>query len=463
MSFATRLEQFADQPAVIADDGSRLSYAGLAQAADRVFASPGAPAAPRTLIAVECDNTLPALCGYLGALRAGHPALLVDAGLPDDLRRHLYRHYQVATVWQAGGTWAGQGCSPPPLHAELTLLLSTSGSTGAAKLVRLSLRNLQANADSIAAYLELTAAERPITALPMHYSFGLSVINSHLAVGATLLLTAHSIAARPFWDFLRQQEATSFSGVPEMYLMLRRLRFERMALPSLRTLTQAGGRLDAEQVRWFAALCAERGQRFFVMYGQTEGTARLAYVPHQRLPEKASTIGIAIPGGAFELVDESGHAIAGAGTRGELVYRGPNVMLGYASCAGDLAAGDALHGVLRTGDIAWRDDDGFYSIAGRLKRFIKIFGNRIGLDEAEALLRAAGHDVVVTGRDGLLAIAVKDPQADAERIATEASARLRLHRSAIRAVHTAEIPLSGNGKPRYEELLREIAPAAEGG
>jgi long-chain acyl-CoA synthetase len=133
-----------------------------------------------------------------------------------------------------------------PLHDELALLFTTSGSTGSPKLVRISYENINSNAEAIAEYLSLSENERPITVLPMNYSYGLSIINSHLVKGATILLTARSIMEKEFWAFLKKEKATSFSGVPYTYEMLYKLRFFRMELPFLRTLTQAGGKLNED-------------------------------------------------------------------------------------------------------------------------------------------------------------------------------------------------------------------------
>src|SRR5690606_25468533 len=175
------------------------------------------------------------------------------------------------------------------------------------------------------------------------------VVNSHLAVGATLLLTSQTILSRAFWDFFRAEHGTSLAGVPAMYDMLGKLAFHKMDLPSLRTLTQAGGRLPPDDVRRFAALARSRGWRFFVMYGQTEAGPRMAYLPPRYARTKAGSIGRAIPGGRFGLLDADGQPILQPRVEGELVYQGPNVMLGYAQCAQDLALDDVNRGVLKTG------------------------------------------------------------------------------------------------------------------
>ena len=458
MNFASHLENFGDQTALILADGSALSYLELAALADALYTRPNAPTDQRALLAVECENTLAAVTAYLGALRNNFPILMVDAGLSNELRERLYTHFNVHSVWSAAGVWRRRQCQSPEVHADLAVLLSTSGSMGAIKQVKLTLANLQANAVSIAHYLELDGNERPITTLPIHYSYGLSVLNSHLAVGATLLLTAEPVTTRSFWDYFRAHEATSLAGVPTLYTMLRTLRFERMALPSLRTMTQAGGALQSDQAAWFGALAQSRGQRFFVMYGQTEASARISYLPSERLLEKIGSIGLPIPGGRIELVAEDGSVIGKSGVAGELRYYGANVMMGYAENAGDLAIPDTQNGVLLTGDLAKRDDDGYFYLLGRLKRFIKVFGNRIGLDEVEQQLKSKGFNVAVTGRDDLLLIALNGSQSDLAALQADLPTWYRLHHSAIRIVPVASFPLSSSGKIQYADLLKQLAP-----
>lgn len=457
MSFAHSLQAFSRQTALVLQDGTRLSYAELASEADAVFAAAGAPVNRRSLVAIECGNALPSLAAYLGALRADMPALLVDAGLDPALRTRLYDHYGIAHVWTAAGHWQSINRVAPTVHPDVALLLSTSGSTGAPKLVRLSLENLQANASAIASFLTIDGNERAITSLPMHYSYGLSVINSHLLVGATLVLTGEPMTARSFWTQFRTQSVTSLAGVPAQYSVLRQLHFERMVPPSLRTMTQAGGRLPDNMQRWFGELAVQHGMRFFVMYGQTEATARMAYIPPHRQLEKIGAIGIAIPGGRLELQRDDGSPATDPDECGELCYTGPNVMLGYAAEPGDLCTPDVQQGFLHTGDLARRDAEGYFYVTGRIKRFIKVFGNRIGMDEVENQLREERLDVAVTGRDDLLIVAVRGvSEGLLSQLASEVSKRYRLHQSAIRVVAVDSFPLSSAGKIQYAELLTEL-------
>jgi len=326
----------------------------------------------------------------------------------------------------------------------------------------LSAANIEANARSIAEYLVLGPDERSLASLPLHYSYGLSVLNSHLTVGATVVLTDEPVTARAFWTLVKDARITSMAGVPTTWDILRQIRFARMTIPTLSYCTQAGGRLSNEVTQYYADWARSARKRFYVMYGQTEATARIAFVPPERLPDKIGSVGIAIPGGALSLVDVHGHIITESGQTGEIVYRGPNVMLGYAESAEDLARGDECGGVLRTGDLARRDSDGYYFIVGRTKRFAKLFGNRINLDEVEALLHRHGIVNAVTQREERLLIGVE--QADPDHVLRLVCAELQIHQSGARVMRLGAVPRSSSGKVQYPALEQMFeAPGNEPG
>lgn len=406
--FWTALADRGDAPAVIeAADGRTTSYAQLAAEADARAAALGLTS--RGLVFLFARNDRATLATYLGALRAGHVVALLPAGPAADALVAAYAPDRICAPADAPA-FAGYtpraisdlACwqpatpaTPPPLHPDLALLLSTSGSTGSPKLVRLSAASLVANAESIGDYLALGPAERAPTTLPLSYSYGLSVVHSHLAAGAALVLGDFPVVQRETWDALTRHAATSFAGVPLSYQLLRRLRFDPRRHPSLRTYTQAGGRLDEETKRWLLDAATAAGARCFVMYGQTEATARISYVPPELLPVKLDSIGRAIPGGELTLDPANG----------EILYRGPNVMLGYAQARADLALGDVQHGLLRTGDLGRVDADGCFTVTGRLKRFLKLAGVRVSLDELErGLEQALGGAVACGGGDEALQV-----------------------------------------------------------
>jgi acyl-CoA synthetase (AMP-forming)/AMP-acid ligase II len=335
------------------------------------------------------------------------------------------------------------------LHPSLALLLTTSGSTGSPKLVRLTCDNLAANATAIAEYLGLGPDERAIQSLPMHYSYGLSVLNSHLVAGAAVVITPHSFMRPEFWRDVDEQRATSFAGVPYLYETLHRLRFEPAKHRCLKTYTQAGGGLRRDLIAHYHARVHASGGRFFVMYGQTEATARISYLPPERLDDKLGSIGIPIPRGRMHLepIDD------GAGPS-ELIYEGPNVMLGYAESVDDLALGDVQHGVLRTGDLGTVDADGFYTLVGRLKRFAKLFGRRISLEDIERELEAVfpARIMATDGGDRVLIHAVADAGVEDASIAQHAARFLNVPPVAIALRRVDALPLTATGKKNYKAL-----------
>lgn len=378
----------------------------------------------RELVLVRCGPYAASAIAYLAAVSAGHAVILLEEGAdPAD----VIERYEPRYVLGPDGGVQERDAPAAELHPELRVLLSTSGSTGSPKLVRLSEGNVLANAASIAEYLGLSPAERAIASLPLPYSYGLSVLHSHLLAGASVAFTPHSVIRPEFWDDVRRHEATSFAGVPYAYAMLERIGMREMELPSLRTMTQAGGRLDPQ----IAARYAVRA-RFFVMYGQTEATARIAYVPPERLADKPGSIGVAIPRGRLRLDD------------GELVYEGPNVMLGYAQERADLARGDELDGVLRTGDLGHADDEGFFYVTGRAKRIAKVYGQRINLDEVEAAVD--GPAGAFGGEDRIDVYVEREPDARA------LAARFRLPPRALRVHHVERLPVKASGKVDYAAL-----------
>lgn len=417
-------------------------------------------------------NTAGSAMGYLACVEAGVAVVLLDSRTrPMDLQGLIdtYRPEVVLTVDEAtpGATyrfdstagdvrlWWRVAPEPGPrVHSQLAVLLSTSGSTGSSKLVRLTRRNVEANAASIVASLGLDPDERAMASLPLHYSYGLSVLNSHLHAGASVVLTEETVISPHFWKLARSQGCTSMPGVPYTYDMLSRIGFESLDLPSLRTLTQAGGRLAPELVKRFHADMVRRGGRFHVMYGQTEATARITCLPSERLPEKAGAVGVAIPGGSLS-VDCGDGRDARPKERGEIVYSGPNVMMGYAGSRDDLARGDDLGGILRTGDLGFLDEEGFLHVTGRSKRIGKVMGMRVNLDEVEARLSSRGPTAVVAGDDGLVIHCEYGDEALFSLLARELARDLRASEASFSFRRVAALPLGTTGKPDYQKLARD--------
>jgi hypothetical protein len=461
-------EKHAENTALIDDKGQSVTYRMLKEASDSVAEL----IEERSLVFSLCSNEIGSVIGYVGFLNNRIVPALLNANLDEDLLQSLLGLYLPAYIWlpeeqekkyekypvitrSYGYVLLKTGYSGRyPLYPDLALLLTTSGSTGSPKFVRQSYVNIKANTDSIVKYLELNSSERPITTLPMNYTYGLSIINTHLAVGATLLLTDKTLMQKEFWLFFKEEKATSFGGVPYTYEMLDKLRFWRMDLQYLRTMTQAGGKLTPELHEKFAKFASENNKKFVVMYGQCEATARMGYLPPEYAVEKRGSMGVAIPGGKFSLIDVQGNEIKSPDIAGELVYEGDNVTLGYAECGEDLAKGDELKGRLVTGDMARFDDDGFYYIVGRKKRFLKIYGNRVNLDETDRLIKAEFNiEAACAGVDDHMYIFVTDSD-KADAVRDYVIGKTKLNPVAFKVVVIDEIPKNDSGKTLYNELTK---------
>ncbi len=446
-------------PALVLDDRT-VSYAEL----DGLVSDRAEALGPvRRLVMIEGANELEPIVTYLAALAGGHPALLVPGTVGTAPGRHwqkLLQAYDPDVIFGRGPdeephpTWQLDEVRPGTrheLHPDLALLLGTSGSTGSPKLVRLSRDNLRANAQSIAESLRITERDRAATSLPIHYCYGLSVLNSHLARGASVWLTDASVVDEEFWTGFDRARPTSLAGVPYTFDLLETSGFAERDLTSLRLLTQAGGAMSPDRVRAVAELGERRGFELVVMYGQTEATARMAYLPPHLTAARPSTIGIPVPGGDLRLDD------------GELVYTGPNVMLGYATEPADLALGRTLH-ELRTGDLGRQHDDGLYEIVGRKNRIAKPFGTRLDLDVAERLLDANAVDARVIAHGDRLVVFVRG-QAGFDRLADRIVALVRadhcLPAHAVRVVAVDSFPLTDSGKNDYAALAQRVVGDAK--
>jgi acyl-CoA synthetase (AMP-forming)/AMP-acid ligase II len=390
--------------------GETLTDEMIDAAAAELAAEPGA------VVFLPIASTVPAVARYLAALRLGRPVVLLDPDGDIDGWAERFRTDEV--------------------HPDLALLLTTSGSTGNPKLVRLSRSAVLANAEQIAEVLDITANDVAITTLPLFYSYGMSVLHSHLLRGATVVLERTGIMQRDFWNVVVDRGVTSMAFVPYQYEMLRRLRFDPAKYPALRTLTQAGGRLRTDLVTDFAERMGTVGGRLYVMYGQTEAAPRMATLPPARLADKLGSVGLALPGGEFRIEDD------------EVVYHGPNVMMGYADTAADLLRGDEMGGVLRTGDLGRVDDEGFLFITGRTKRMGKVFGVRINLDDVEKNFPVAA----VAGDDKLHVFAEGITDDEARGLRTKIAEWLGTHFTGVSVRSIESLPLLPNGKVDYRAL-----------
>ena len=460
MTFWSDLEHFGNTPCV--SGAVSLTYFDVARQADEVVAG-----VTGGLALILCGRNVATMLGYLGCLRNG----IVPLMLPDDISKtgvnKLIDRYRPTWAWasrqwleetlgvgvETGKTgayeWVRLSDEVVTVAPQLALLLTTSGTTADPKLVRLSARNLQSNASSIADALAIDQHSKPITLLPFNYSFGLSVLNSHLNQGSTIVFSDASISSRDFWSCFKNEDVSSFYGVPYHYEMLKRFRFSRSEYPSLNLMAQAGGRMSESLKQEFFQLGVEKGFKFVPMYGQTEATARISWLPSDYFDQKFSSVGVSIPGGKISI-----HKPDASGV-GEVLYEGPNVSLGYAMSKEDLALGDENKGKLSTGDLGYLDDDGFLFLTGRKKRCVKVFGHNVNLDHLESIVREVVSETAVVGNENKVLVLSAGGCVDV--LAELLAERTTIQSSAIAIKIVDSLIYTANGKIDYSELIRRYA------
>ncbi|AEP30481.1 AMP-binding protein [Brumicola nitratireducens] len=508
--FFEQLERFKDNVACIEGD-TVLTYAQLGSKVEEkkiqlrniLVAAKDGENTGKNLLAIVAKNNISTMINYLAALQLKQAIIfLTNTDDKATEKSDLLTQFKPELILQNEQiipSFVNSELEQPSIRDDVAVLLSTSGSTGESKQVVLSYDNLIANCQSICAYLPVQASDVTITTLPFLYSYGLSVINTHLACGASIVLTELSIMQREFWDCFERHQVTSFAGVPHSYDMLIRLKFTHKNMPHLRYFTQAGGKLSESNIVTLAEFAKRNNIEFYVMYGQTEATARMSFVSPNKLLQKPNTIGQAIPDCHLMLIDELGNEITHSQQQGQLVFQGRNVMLAYAEQRSELVNFEPIV-ALATGDIGYKDDDGDFFITGRIKRIVKLFGERVSLDQLEELVQRsiqkvtsvtqttllenissdqekpvnndgklypAVSKVAVIGNDKKIIIVLElDAIADSSENLNVQSAITKLqqdlkkslqsttgiHPSALKVISIGSIPLSINGKTDYRSL-----------
>ena len=450
--------------AAIDDGGGQLTYGEIATLRENL--SKVLP--ERELVFCLCENRVGALAGFLALYDCKDVCLLLSAKIDKGLLGTLIDTYRPSYFWmpeeKAGATnyqevyshkgyvLCKTGDKTPAMHPDLSMLMTTSGTTGSPKLVRHKYGNIESNAKNVASVFGWTENERGIIDLPMQYTMGLNVITSHLYAGATVLLIEVNLMSPKYWAFIKEQKGTNFTGVPFSYEILNRLRFGRMDLPYLTTLAEGGGKLSDNLFETFALYAQEKGKRFFATFGTTETSARLAFLPPQDAATHIGSIGRAIPEGKLILVDENGKEITDPDVEGELKYEGPNVTMGYGTCIEDLTKGDEFCGVYETGDLAKKDGDGYYYIVGRKKRFLKLFGLRVSLDQSEKIIKEHFDiECACTGDDTIMRIYITD-ETLRDEVKQLISDKTGLKTSYFDVRVIDAIPHFESGKINYREL-----------
>lgn len=450
--FYKNLQRYGDNIAIIEpEQGRHISYNMLEAMVEARAKTLGSK---RKLLFIKAKNNLQTVVNYTAALRQHHVVHLCDHEDTKNLRA-LCETYAPHAIVENDEEIELLHNQPVAMHEDLAILLSTSGSTGSPKFVKLSRLNIQSNAESICEYLALSDRDNAFSHLKLHYSYGLSILHSHLQCGASITFTSRNVTDPEFWTQLQTSNATSFAGVPYTFEMLMHQHFDINQYPSLRYITQAGGKLEARLVKQFSEQTRIARVDFIVMYGQTEASPRMSYLPAELTAAFPGSIGKAIPSGEFLLLDEDGNKITKKDMPGELAYKGPNVMMGYATCAKDLSHKEDLEHLL-TGDIACLTDNELYYLIGRSKRFVKLFGIRLNLDEIQSYIKLTYPQSLVTGNDHVIVIAIiQDDRDKASALIEHLSEKYSLPSHVFLVKYYSSFPLLSNGKYDYATILRD--------
>lgn len=409
------------------------------------------------LVFVYSDNQIGTVEVLLNFLRSRYTVCLLSTQLHSSFKESLEKLYRPYYIYDPVRSEV-QGYTPAavsprirlmqrrhpsvyPIHPNIKLLLSTSGTTGSPKLVKLSNDNLVQNALSILDYMPIRSEDIVPLQVPIVFVYGLSILTTNCMRAGTIVCTEKELLQKEFWEEALEHRYTTIGGVPYVYEMLHRIGFFKQAHPGLRYMTQTGGMLNKTLVQEIGHYAATHGVHFYAQYGQTEAAGRMAWLPPADLLRKAGSIGLPIKNGRFS-IDE--------GTQ-ELIYYGPNVSGGYATSPADLAD---YHYTpqLYTGDLARQDEDGYYYITGRIKRIIKLFGTRINLDEVELILKNSlgGQTFACLGIDDkyLSVLHVNDSIRE-EQVKQVLKEKLQIHPRCVLVQCNSQLPLTPNGKIDY--------------
>ena len=458
------LQRFSKRVAIICEDGTELTYGELDTLQRQcVLFLPE----ERKLVLLIADNSLESIILYLSCIQNKIPIMLIDAFISRNALEDIISAYQPSCIWlpdtrEAIHNYSDSGLfrryrlmvrdkneTTVQINPELALLLLTSGSTGGKKCVRISYRNIEANQNSIVKALEITREDVAMLMLPIYYSYGLSVVNSNLSAGATLLLPESKLLKKEYWEFFDRNKGTSICGVPYTYEILFKTRFMSVKLNHIRLITQAGGRLDEKWQRKLLQYSQDNQVNVAIMYGQTEATARMSTFFLNRFPEKINSVGKAIDGGEFRIEKPDRNGI------GEVVYLGENVSMGYADGALDLCLEDENGRRLYTGDLGYLDTEGFLYLKGRKKRIAKIHGDRVNLEELEQLLEQnSGVHVICIENTEKITVCILH-QSDYEKVSS-ACDLLDFDSRLLNIKRVRNIPKNSCGKVLYDILRKQI-------
>lgn len=375
----------------------------------------------KSLILMIGSNQAASALGYVSFLKLNHTLILLDESFSNEYIKKLIKIYKPEYIYgeeqrlkQFNSKDYELKClnfilikteykKDNKINKKNLLLISTSGSTNNPKLVRLSNINISDNTKKIINYLKIDSSHKTITTMPFGYSYGLSIINSHIESGGIVVFNKKSVFEKVFWSTVKEYKITSFGGVPSFYELLKKLKFDKNFSPDLKYLTQAGGKLNDEHISYFSKI---NNLKFYQMYGQAEASPRIAYLDPKKNLKKPGSIGKPLKG--YKLIIKKSISLKKTDMNRELVLHGKNVCLGYANKKKDLSKGDENKGKIFTGDLGYKDKQGYFYITGRKKRISKIFGVRVNLDDVEFLLNKYKYSSKCITSNDYLIVEIKD-------------------------------------------------------
>jgi acyl-coenzyme A synthetase/AMP-(fatty) acid ligase len=418
----------------------------------------------RAVVFIYNNNQLSSIEAFLNFYQKKYTVALLNADLHPQFKQNLENEYTPAYIFDPSrmevegydliqaseniSVFKRKHIRLYPIHGDVKLLMSTSGTTGSPKFVKISDHNLVQNALSIMEYMPITEHDVVPLNVPINFVYGFSILTTNCIKAKTIVCTDRDVLQKDFWSDLAHYGYSTLNGVPYFYELLQRFGFFKKDTPSLRYLTHTGGMLNKELANVISNYIDIYDKQFFAQYGQTEASGRMAFLPPKDFQAKGTSIGFPVKNGRFE-IDES---------TGELIYYGPNVSGGYANNIFDLQ--DYNHtNKLYTGDLAEKDEFGYYHIKGRIKRIIKLFGVRLNLDEVEVLLKneLGGQTFIcISVQDKYLGVIHQDESLSRETITKVAKEKLGLHASSIKNYYFNQVPLTVNGKVDYPAINRDI-------
>ena len=461
MNFLDKIEGYKSNICLIDENKKTLFYKDVLKTSKKITKN----LKKRSLIFVLANNHTEFVTSYIGFFKKGLVQVLLNANIDINLLKNLiksylpkyiflpssrikdFKNYEVIANLNKHKILIINKKKSYSINKDLALLLNTSGSTGSKKFVRISYKNIYDNTKNIVKYLNINQKHKTITTMPPFYTYGLSIINTHLYSGASIIVTNLRVVEKAFWKLLHDQQVTSFGGVPYFYEMIKKLNFSKISLPNLKYLTQAGGALSRELTEYFLNYAETHNISFIVMYGQVEATSRITYLPFNRARKKIGSIGVPLFGGKIYLKSDK----SDDGEKGEIVYEGKNVSMGYANNFKDLNKGDENCGILNTGDLAMKDKDGYLYITGRKSRNVKLFGHRVNLDELEQILSKKGYKCLCCEFDNKVTVFHVNKNYN-NKVLQNLSKITNIHLSCFKLKYIKKFPLNDIGKVSYKKL-----------